>query len=73
MTIRYFCDVCDEEVKRNYVGDRPKGEAFISTPTRGSPILIEIMSGTGGTWNKGVLCKSCLLKAAKSLLESNIA
>jgi hypothetical protein len=52
MSIRRFCDVCDNEIGRNYVSERLKIK-------RGT-FLAEIMISKGGTSNAGELCRDCV-------------
>jgi len=52
--LRLFCDVCDKEIKRNYVSERYK-------PMLGK-FRVEIMVSFKDAWNSGEICKECLLK-----------
>jgi hypothetical protein len=63
--IRYFCDVCKEEIgpHANYVSERFKDFSIID----GTRIEVEIMAGTGGGLNKGHLCGKCLGKFLRFL------
>lgn len=58
--IRYFCDVCKEEIdpNANYVSARFKDFSIID----GTRVEVEIMAGTGGGMNTGHLCGKCLGK-----------
>jgi hypothetical protein len=51
--IREYCDMCDDEVKHNFVDKRLK-----RTLKRAS---IEVLVAMDGTWNKGHICRDCLL------------
>lgn len=49
---KVFCDVCKEEIKRNFVSER-------FSPKKGL-IKLEVMVGFNGTWNAGEICLPCL-------------
>jgi hypothetical protein len=53
--IKYFCDVCGEETKRNYVTERLKPE-FCDDNCK---VKCEVIVAVGG-WNNGVICEECL-------------
>jgi hypothetical protein len=56
MPIKYFCDVCGEVTKRNYVSERLKPEFLHDS----GKVVCEVMVAINGTTNGGVLCKECL-------------
>jgi hypothetical protein len=47
-----FCDVCKQELSRNYVSER-------YSPKKGL-IKCEVMVSFNGTWNSGEICLDCL-------------
>lgn len=72
--IRHFCDVCGDEVTRNYVSERlTSTDAHMGTPSPGAPgvlvtygkprVQFEVHVGVGAAWNAGDLCLHCLLSA----------
>lgn len=63
MTVKRYCDICEAELERNYVGDRLKGQTFMSGPHRGTHIGVEVMLQVDGTWNAGELCGDCAMEA----------
>ncbi|MEA1998138.1 MAG: hypothetical protein U9N61_02260 [Euryarchaeota archaeon] len=68
MTIKSFCDVCGKELGRNYVSDRLNVRYHYNKdnedPERGNQcITCNVEVGVNNTWNKGEICKECLLKA----------
>lgn len=53
--IRHYCDVCKTEIKeRNYVDERYKPKLNM--------VRCEIVVNIGNTWNKGDICKKCLIE-----------
>jgi len=70
---KQFCDVCEKEIKRNYVGNRLKKKKIINR-TNTEPnaagcktkIEIEVMVAVNGMWNEGTICEDCLMKVLKS-------
>jgi hypothetical protein len=54
--IKYFCDVCGEETKRNYVATRLKPELVYDS----GKVVCEVVVAINGTWNGGVICRECL-------------
>lgn len=54
--IKYFCDVCGEETKRNYVGERLIHEHVYNN----GKVKCEVMVTINGTANGGVICEKCL-------------
>lgn len=56
MPMKYFCDVCGEETKRNYVTERLK-PVFIH---KSGKVVCEVMVAINGTTNGGVICDQCL-------------
>ena len=63
MPIKMYCDLCEKEVKRNFVHNRWKIHAPI---TGQNDAVIEIMAGTGGMINHGILCQSCIAEIIAS-------
>lgn len=61
--IKYYCDNCGEETKRNYVGDRLKGEDI---DTR---ISYELVLAYDKVWNGGVLCSRCIIKVLRRIIS----
>jgi hypothetical protein len=53
--IKYFCDVCGEETKRNYVTERLKPEL-----QQRVKVECEVIVAMNGTTNGGVICEECL-------------
>jgi hypothetical protein len=62
--IKMFCDRCGKETKDNKVEQRLKKKVQIS---KGNSVDIEIMLGTNGVMNGGVICKDCLTEMLKEL------
>jgi len=62
--IKYFCDVCGEEVADGgFTSLRLKGSAQATGINGASrPVNIEVTCGVGG-WNTGHLCGVCLRSA----------
>ena len=58
MGIKFFCDVCGEETKRNYVSERLKPELVYGPSER--EVRCEVIVAINGTWNDGVICEKCL-------------
>ncbi len=56
--IKYYCDVCGNEIKRNYVTERLKRKLEINE----KKIVAQISIAIDGIWNMGDLCYSCLMK-----------
>ena len=56
MSVKWFCDVCKKEMKRNVVDKRLKGMVDFSDKR----VLIEVMVGVENTWNDGEICMKCL-------------
>jgi len=59
--IKYFCDSCGKETKRNYVSDRFEFKVGKNT--------FAIIIATHDTWNSGELCLECLSKAINTELK----
>ena len=59
--IRYYCDRCEAQVEseENVVTNRVKD-------CDENMFWIEIVAGVGN-WNKGVLCKKCLLEIVNAI------
>ena len=55
MAIKYICDNCGKETKRNYVSERFEFKAGKNT--------FQIVIATDETWNAGEICIACLKKA----------
>jgi hypothetical protein len=55
MAIKMFCDVCHNEITRNYVVDRL---CRIKDLVR---VLVHV--SIGNQWDQGELCEKCLLNA----------
>lgn len=60
--IKYFCDMCGKEVKRNYISER-------FHPKKGN-FKVEVMVAFDNTWNDGIICKDCLWDILKTGKES---
>jgi hypothetical protein len=54
MPIKYFCDVCGEETKRNYVSER------LNPELGDGKVKCEVIVAINGSWNGGVICETCL-------------
>jgi len=50
--VKYFCDVCGDEVIRNFVDKRLEEKV--------GKVSIEVMLGVSLVWNSGVVCGKCL-------------
>jgi len=57
MGIKYFCDICGKETKRNYVTEKLKPER------RDGTIQCEVTVAINRSWNDGVICENCLRRA----------
>jgi len=60
--IKYFCDVCGEEIydaNKTYDKDGQPGRLGIFHKS----MMVEVMTGLSGTWNRGIFCKYCILDA----------
>ena len=68
MSTKWFCDSCGNELERNVVSTRLKGDHVLN----GLRIEFQILVGTDGTWNKGELCISCLAEALALTLPDEI-
>lgn len=57
-----FCDVCEKELKKDYVSERLSytDNPAIADMGKGTGIMIEVEVGKNGTWNKGNICLGCL-------------
>lgn len=72
--IRYICDVCHKE-KKDTVNVQPVfetsliGKAIPGVVAIPEKVRIRIMRSVRGTWNGGVLCDKCLVKALQSVIN----
>ena len=55
--VRYFCDVCGEELRKGESA-RVHGEV--------GRVSFEVMTAIDGTWNNGLICHACVVKAINS-------
>ena len=69
--IRYYCDICDREVKRNPVGTRVSGKGYGRDGN--NPINIEIIAGVGDGWNSGIVCASCFRERVIDIIDTKLA
>jgi len=65
MGIKYFCDVCGVETKRNYVSERLKPELLYGEFERAA--RCEVTVAINGAWNGGVICERCLRRVLSQL------
>lgn len=73
MTIRFFCDVCTEEVQepaaqrefRTTVKVRPRVPGHTDTREVG----VQLIRSIDGVWNAGHICNRCLRKALEQVIE----
>ena len=70
--IRYFCDVCDNELtdENKIVGGAGRIQRLCheSAPIKEEKVMFEVTTGTvGGTWNSGDFCKYCVIDAINKL------
>lgn len=54
MSVRQFCDMCNEAIGRNYVSQRMK--------LKRREFTAEIMIIKGATANAGELCRKCVME-----------
>lgn len=59
--IKYFCDSCGKEHKRNYVND--------PLETCWEKFMIKVLIGYDSVFNSGEICKKCLRKALLDSLD----
>ena len=64
MSAKYFCDVCDTELRSNE-HKRLRRSAKI----RETMNFVEIMHQLNGTWNVGNICHTCILDAVNKGLD----
>ena len=56
--IKHYCDICAEEIKRNYVSER-----FCPHKKKSNHLWgLDVIVSQDGTFNKGELCLVCLKK-----------
>lgn len=73
MTVRFFCDVCTNEVEdpgsqREFrtivtLADPPEGH------TASRQVGVKIVRSIDGAWNAGHICNSCLRQAIKTVAD----
>lgn len=54
MSIKRFCDMCGAGIERSYVSPRLTSSL--------KNWVVEVQVQLNGTWNRGDLCKSCVLR-----------
>lgn len=54
MSVKQFCDMCNEQIGRNYVSQRMK--------LKRREFTAEIMIHKGSTANQGDLCRTCVME-----------
>lgn len=62
MTTKQFCDMCGEQISRNYASERMK--------IKRREFTAEIMIQKGATYNQGELCRKCVMNILKEGKES---
>lgn len=55
MSVKYFCDVCHQEIKD------PRTHIQVSYGI----LVVELRRSVNGDWNDGHVCNECLLQAVK--------
>ena len=71
---KHFCDNCAAELDdRNTpsgveMPGRLRGEANLN-----KAVLVEVITGIDGVWNKGELCKYCIIEAVNRLDDRPVA
>ncbi len=66
--VKYFCDICGDEIydaNKTYDKEGQPGRLGIVHKS----MMIEIMTGLSGTWNKGLFCKYCIIDTINDLLD----
>ena len=64
--IKYFCDVCGEEIydaNKTYDKEGEPGRLGIVHKS----MMIEIITGSYGVWNEGDFCKYCIFDTIKEM------
>lgn len=51
--IKRYCDRCEAKITRNAVSNRIAGKS--------EGFQVEVIAGTGSTWNQGDLCVPCVV------------
>lgn len=66
---RTYCDVCGDDLddRQHVVSDRLNGDTLLRGPNGTIRVKVEIVCGTGQTWNAGDLCRPCLMRAVNRL------
>lgn len=63
-----FCDLCGNKIERNVIHDRIEFETVKKRPDGTDlKIMVKVMVGTNGIWNKGDLCSPCLISTVEEL------
>ncbi|MBC8488486.1 MAG: hypothetical protein H8D45_20860 [Bacteroidetes bacterium] len=62
--IKYYCDVCGQELTRNYVGNRLRSNY--------NNVSVEVMVAIGNVWNEGELCGTCLKDVIVNCINNEI-
>lgn len=64
--IRRYCDGCGDDIETSAVSERIEGKHRRRGPSGSVDVLVEVIVGTNGTWNKGDLCRGCVIDAVNS-------
>ncbi len=64
-----FCDVCGSEMTEK---NKPKGGTAFRMGTTvtgidGKKVMVEVTTGIDDCWNKGEICKHCIIDAIQTL------
>lgn len=68
--IKTFCDICKNEIRRNYVSSRIQGRGYRDG---NDPVMVQIIVGIPPSWNSGALCRDCLRTAVLDAIDSDVA
>lgn len=62
MSVKHYCDGCGKEIDRSYVTDRFIPTLLINTTGSYVKVKAEVQLSVNGTWNRGDICRDCLLR-----------
>lgn len=54
--IRRYCDICEQQIGRNYVSERFRPSLYLARRNWAAEVIV----CKGGTWNQGDICLDCL-------------
>ena len=65
--VRYFCDCCGDEIKRDTKNRNPLGRLTAELKRGSSVLRVEVIESKNGTSNDGEFCRYCVLDALQLL------